>query len=782
MKRCLLIFFLSVTIAAYAQQEESKGIIINSNPGNKPKAISRALIVGISKYQQIHSLQYADKDAEEFSNFLLTNPNWKLAPENLVLLTNDKAKSGNVITWLTWLLNNSKQGDNVIFYFSGHGDVETTADMSRGFLLTNDSPKNNYVTGALGVDVLQRVFSEMLNKGIKVYIITDACRSGHLAGGAAGVKQTAQAFGQQWKNETKILSAQPDEVSFEGPQWGNGRGVFSFFLMKGLNGFADLNKDSAVTLSELEQYVGLQVSEATKYRQQPIFEGASKFSSKVSKADTAGMNRYRQWNGGSDISVYVLKEKGALLFSLDSCLAFYPSLKQLIADSAVSASLINIALIEYRLFNKAVGNELLQERVRYLLSGALMNYLQQLLNQSLIGKKLVSKEMQLYALTIVDAVQSINKEHRLINNAHLNNIRRYFFINSIALWGDAAEINRNRNKIYSTLDSAFVTEPNAAYLLNTKAVVFLSEGLYDSALVYLEKAIESSPTWLMPRYYLGQLMELQGKMKEALAYYDQVLLLDSTYQTFECATCFYIQMGGMYMHLKKYKNAEQVYLKAFAIDSSAIEIMEGLFDVAVAANNKKKMNTWLDKIKTSSKTTSDKLYLLQLLMENKLIGAAEALGKIDLIEDAVQTKEEQFLFHYTQGLRKEVYQLTGALDEYEEAFNIDPYDFDCVSKLLELHIERGHFEIAEEIIDSSLIRFTGWKLQLIKYYQASAYAYNHKETAAINLFIELIKQDIMDCKEVKKIRPLQKSAGYQLLLKNCDLAIPAPRQALPPGL
>lgn len=768
MKNCLLIFCLSVTITAYSQQEASKGVIIQSNPGNTAKGISRALIVGVSQYQQIHDLQYADKDAEEFSNFLLTNPNWKLAPENLVLLTNNKATSGNIITWLTWLLYNSKDGDNVIFYFSGHGDVETTADVSRGFLLPYDCPKNNYVTGALGVDVLRNVFSEMLNKGIKVYIVTDACRSGHLAGGAAGVKQTAQAFSQQWKNETKILSAQPDEVSFEGQQWGNGRGVFSFFLMKGLSGFADLNKDSTVSLSELEQYVGLQVSEATTFRQQPIFEGASKFSSRLSKADTAGMNRYRQWTGGSDIAVFVLKEKGKLFFSLDSSLALYPSLKQLIADSAVSASIINSALTEYLLFKTSVRHEYLQERVRYLITGALMNYLQQLINQSLIGKQLVGKEMQLYALTIVDAVQSINKEHRLVNDAHLKNIRRYFFINSIALWDDEAAVNKYRKQIFSMLDSALITEPNAAYLLNTKAVVFMREGLYDSVSVYLKKVIESSPTWLMPKYYLGQLMEVQGKMKEALNYYQQVLLLDSTYQTFECATCFYIQMGEMYTQLKKYKNAEEVYLKAFALDSVSFEIMEGLFDVAVAASNKKKMNTWLYKIKAATKTTNDQFHLLQLLMENKLINVTEALRKIDIIEDSVQTNEELFLLHYTQGLRKEIYQLTGALDEYEEAYNIDPYDFDCVSKLLTLHIERGHFDIAEDIIDSSLIKFKGWKLQLIKYYQATAYAYSNKEAAAIKIFMELIEQGIMECTEVKKIKPLKKAANYQLLLQNCN--------------
>ena len=93
----MLIFFLIVAITAHSQPGESKGVIIKPAPENKPTGTSRALVVGVSEYQQIRSLQYADKDAEEFSNFLLTNPNWKLAPENVVLLTNEKATSGNIV-------------------------------------------------------------------------------------------------------------------------------------------------------------------------------------------------------------------------------------------------------------------------------------------------------------------------------------------------------------------------------------------------------------------------------------------------------------------------------------------------------------------------------------------------------------------------------------------------------------------------------------------------------------------------------------------------------------
>lgn len=767
MKKCLaIVFLLSIIVfISNAQEVTEKSVSLKPSSQSKTTGITRALVVGISQYQQIHGLQYADKDAEEFSNFLLINPNWKLTPENLILLTNEKAKSGNIITWLNWLLEKSKEGDNIVFYFSGHGDVETTADVSKGFLLTNDCPKNNYITGALAVDVLQNIFSEMLNKGIKVYIIADACRSGHLAGGAAGTKQTAQAFSKQWKNETKILSSQPDEVSYEGPQWGDGRGVFSFFLLKGLNGFADLNKDSLITLSELGQYTGLQVAEATKYKQQPIFEGASPFSNKLSKTDTVGMNRYMQWKGGVDISVYVLKEKGKETEKIFKSLMHFPFLKKILNDSLTSSLEINKAIEEFYLLNKTHLNEQLKETVRYMITGSLMNYLQQLLNQSLIGKSLVSKETQEYALTVVDAIALINQKHRLFNQPHLDNIRRYFFINSKTLWEDIETFNQNRDKIVSMLDSAFIAEPNAAYLLNTKGTVFMSDGLYDSAIVYFKKAMEFSPTWLMPKYYLGQAMELKGKTKEALSYYEDIIRMDNTYQNFECAKCFYIQMGQLYVHVKNYKEAEQVYLKAYTIDSTSFDILLGLYDVSVASKQKSKTNFWFSKIKNNCTTVIDKLNLLNLEMVQKYVTIKESAKRLDELEDSVNTKDEQFVLCYTKGLRKEIFKLSGSINDFKEAHDIDPFDFDCISKMLEYYLNYELFNDADKLIEECKGKFKGWRLQVIQYSKAFVCAYSHKEAEAIKIFADLVKEGLVDCSTLKKIKPLQKFENFHLLME-----------------
>ena len=223
------LFFLTLIVNGQNNTKSAKGV--SADEDNTITGTCRALIVGISKYQNIKSLEYADRDAIEFARFLSGNTVWNLPADNLFLLTNEQAKAGNILSALTSIIDSSKSGDNLIFYFSGHGDVETIEDSSQGFLLAYDSPPNNYTTGAISISILQKAFGQLISKGVKLILITDACRSGHLAGGVQGVAQTAKAFNLQWKNQTKILSAQPDEVSYEGKEWGGGRGVFCFFIV-----------------------------------------------------------------------------------------------------------------------------------------------------------------------------------------------------------------------------------------------------------------------------------------------------------------------------------------------------------------------------------------------------------------------------------------------------------------------------------------------------------------------------------------------------------------------
>lgn len=71
-----------------------------------------------------------------------------------------------------------------------------------------------------------------------------------------------------------VISASDDkQLSQESKDWGGGHGVFTYFLLKGLEGDADYNKDSRVTLGELIPYLSEEVRRATKNAQSPTVAG-----------------------------------------------------------------------------------------------------------------------------------------------------------------------------------------------------------------------------------------------------------------------------------------------------------------------------------------------------------------------------------------------------------------------------------------------------------------------------------------------------------------------------
>ncbi len=240
---------------------------------------TRALVVGISTYQnnKIPALQFAHKDAEAFATFLEKETAWKVAPEDMVLLTNEEATYGKFLSELKALFDECQPEDRFILYFSGHGDVETARDEKTGYLLFYDSSPTTYSSSsACKVTTLNKVISDLvLIKETEVLLITDACRSGELAGsGTGGPGQTTAALSELFANTTKFLSCGPNEFSVEDVRWGGGRGLFSYHLINGFKGLADNNPlDRYVDFFELQRYVEDSVRWDSQQKQTPIAQG-----------------------------------------------------------------------------------------------------------------------------------------------------------------------------------------------------------------------------------------------------------------------------------------------------------------------------------------------------------------------------------------------------------------------------------------------------------------------------------------------------------------------------
>ncbi len=123
---------------------------------------------------------------------------------------------------------------------------------------------------------MQDVFARIL-KARKVITIVDTCHSYGFTGSRNGdpngygnnlFNQYLQAYAAG--SERAVITASDiSQVSYEDQKWGGGHGVFTWYLLRGLRGDADSNRDGIVTAGELFQYLQHAVPAATADKQTP---------------------------------------------------------------------------------------------------------------------------------------------------------------------------------------------------------------------------------------------------------------------------------------------------------------------------------------------------------------------------------------------------------------------------------------------------------------------------------------------------------------------------------
>lgn len=268
----VFIYSLIAVTALHAQQGKGAALLNEARPATGQV---HGLIIGINQYQDFPALQYANADALNFYRLLLS-PSIGADSSHVELLLNEKASSPNVYEALENLVTFAKPGDRVFIYFSGHGDVEKTTVQQFGFLITYDTPKKMVMRNSLDVNHLNAYVNTLsLKNKADVFLITDACRSGRINESQnIDYSYLAQTLGGKTADEVRILSSQSNQLSYEGAQWGQGRGLFSYVLTNGIAGNADADGDSIVTLYELSLYLMQEVPKMAKpNKQTPIVMG-----------------------------------------------------------------------------------------------------------------------------------------------------------------------------------------------------------------------------------------------------------------------------------------------------------------------------------------------------------------------------------------------------------------------------------------------------------------------------------------------------------------------------
>ena len=220
------------------------------------------LIIGVGKYANLGPdlhLQYSEADAEAIHDVLISKEGGNFAPEDVRKFVGAEATLENIRRAIEeWLPSVAKENDRVVIFFAGHGFLD---DKGRGYFAPYDVQMDRLAQTGYPMDQFGRIVSSAIKAKWKV-LFADACHSGAIT--PEMIERVNATVASSSRDLLALTASRKRESSYEDKELKHG--VFSWFLVQALKGYADRDSDGRVTADELIDYVRYNVREHTTKR------------------------------------------------------------------------------------------------------------------------------------------------------------------------------------------------------------------------------------------------------------------------------------------------------------------------------------------------------------------------------------------------------------------------------------------------------------------------------------------------------------------------------------
>ena len=224
----------------------------------RPVTDAVAVIIGIEEYRRVPNAEFANNDARFFYDYAVRGLGVK--PENIKLLLDQEADDVGILGALqNWLPLKARKGQTDVYvFYSGHG--LPSDDGASLYLLPHGVDRQFLDRTAIKQSELVEAIQRTNPRSVTMFI--DSCYSGQTRTGETllasarpiSVKAKQSSFPS---NFTVISASAPDQISSSSPELRHG--IFSYYLMRGMEGEADANGDSQITVAEMQAYLSEQV-------------------------------------------------------------------------------------------------------------------------------------------------------------------------------------------------------------------------------------------------------------------------------------------------------------------------------------------------------------------------------------------------------------------------------------------------------------------------------------------------------------------------------------------
>ncbi|MEZ4901261.1 MAG: tetratricopeptide repeat protein [Spirosomataceae bacterium] len=633
-----------------------------ANASSPPAATGQtwALVVGVSQYQNVTPLRFASADAEAFYQYLLSPASGSVPVSNIQLLLNEKATLGQIDRALGNLLDMVKPNDRVFLYFSGHGDQESKTIAQRGFLLTYNASAGNYNSTAFPVIYLKDYVMTLSTKNkAQVFLFLDACRSGKLAGTEiGGVQLVGQQLIEQVSNEVKFMACQANELSLEGYQWGGGRGLFSYHLIRGMQGLADADKDKTITLRELERYIEDHVTpEAAPNRQNPLLIAADK-SIPLLKVDEPTLAAIQK--NLPPPAFVAVQGKGfsetALNAASPEVRDWHSSFQKAIAQK----QLIDLPNSAENYFKKLLAIPALADLHPFIkreFAAALMEESTQFFNAFLKNQQATytNDDFRKNTKYLERASEILGKSHHLYPNLRA----QIAYYNGLAIRPTNANEALIEFRRSIALDSAF----SPAY--NDLGVLLYRKKAYQEAQTVLEKGLIYAPSWSFLQLNYGMVLAAQQQWAAAETAYKKTIELAP-----DNAVVFK-NYGNLLVQQNRMIEAEVAYKKSIGLDTNDPETYNNYGMLLNTEKRYTEAEEWYKKALEIQPNNAQvhSNYGIVLTVQNRLVEAEVAFQK----SIQINPKDAQVYFNYGILLATQNRPIE-AENNYKKSINLNPSD------------------------------------------------------------------------------------------------------------
>lgn len=703
---CFILSIIFLGSECKISAQNSRGAVPVSEEQGSGSTYS--IIIGISDYKNVPDLYYADRDALDFKEYLLSRKPDSTQSDNIELFLNQQASKINILDALSAVFKKIQKGDKLFFYFAGHGDIEDLTQSENGLLLLYGAPEKNYfglTDEVLQINQLAEYFGKLQAQGADVIYIIDACHSGQLIGGTSGKIHTMNAIQNILSAEsTLMLSSAGNQLALEGVEWGGGHGIFSHYLQQGLKGMADLDRDNNISFIELETYVKRNTFIESEKKQTPVFIGDPNRILNTITDDQWNLIKNQANQSYSEYSQINFKGKENTF--LESCTEeskkLYVDFNQYLNSNLLIDSYPNNAISTCKRFIFLNPSNYLSTIIRRKLITKLNQSFDSIVRPIISCKKPKwSKDLLLKSKMELDSCLELIQERHYLYPHILS--RKYYLEGLLSSYG--ININ-NYGPMYSDkmkecfkfFHLARQLEPNASYVYYSLGRSHQTILQTDSSLLYLEKFVTLLPNSALAHNMLGISYGDKNWFQRAANEFNKAIDLDIDFKD------AYANIICMYSKLNFIDSAINIAQKGMTRYPSFIAIRNNLSELYMQVGKMQEAITIID----------GSLHLDSLSMSsNELKGTylfkigkyAEAQSNF---EKMLQRRPDHRMAFYYLGLCfKAQKQFIKAIINFKKQLNYDSTDFifyleiaDCYKLLMDTLNLKHCLQKMETLINS----------------------------------------------------------------------------------